>query len=57
LVYTGDYQEDMRLREEYSEKMKQEAANDRLMLKNKWTAYQEYILFGDPGLNLYLPDE
>jgi len=57
LVYTGDYQEDMRLREEYSEKMKQEAGNDRLMLKNKWTAYQEYILFGDPALNLYIPAE
>ena len=25
------------------------------MMENKFTTYQEYILFGDPALNLYEP--
>ena len=57
LVTTGNYQEDLKLQEEYSEKMKSEALADPYMMKNKYTSYQEYLLFGDPALNLYLPSE
>lgn len=57
LVTTGDYHEDMKLKDEYSEKMKSEALADPYMMKNKYTSYQEYLLFGDPALNLYLPGE
>jgi hypothetical protein len=57
LVYTGDYEEDQSLQEVFAERMKEQAANNKLMLNNKWTCYQEYFLFGDPALNLYLPGE
>jgi hypothetical protein len=57
LLYTGDNQEDIKLQQDIAERMKEQAANDKLMLKNKWTAYQEYFLFGDPALNLYMPGD
>jgi len=57
LIYTGDSEETQSIREELNERMMEQAANDKLMLKNKWTCYQEYFLFGDPALNLYMPDE
>ena len=41
---------------EISEQIKNEALEDPYMMKNKYTTYQEYMLFGDPALKLYMPD-
>jgi hypothetical protein len=56
LIKTGDTQEDIALYNQYSERMKVEALEDPFMMKNKYTTYQEYMLFGDPALKLYIPD-
>ncbi len=57
LVTTGDYHEDMEIRNTYIQRMKENAAADKLMMKNKYTSFQEYMLFGDPALNPYVPGE
>jgi len=56
LVKTGDIQEDIALYNLYSERMRTEAAADPFMMKNKYTTFQEYMLFGDPALKLYIPN-
>jgi len=56
LTKTGDNQEDILIRSTYSERMQSEALEDPFMMKNKYTSYQEYMLFGDPALTLYEPD-
>jgi hypothetical protein len=57
LVTTGDFFEDMEIRNTYYERMKENAVADPLMMKNKYTTYQEYLLFGDPAFNPYVPGE
>jgi len=55
LIKTGDPQEDIMIYKQYSERMKNEALEDPYMMKNKYTSYMEYMLFGDPALKLYIP--
>ena len=56
LIKTGDTQEEIALYNQISEQIKNEALEDPYMMKNKYTTYQEYMLFGDPALKLYMPD-
>jgi len=37
------------------ETMKNNVMEDPFMLKNKYTSFQEYFLFGDPAFNPYEP--
>jgi len=55
LITTGDPKEDIKIYNQQSEIMKSEALEDPFMMKNKYTTYQEYMLFGDPALKLYIP--
>ncbi len=55
LVNTGDLAEDVQIRNTYSNLMESAALEDPYMMKNKYTSYQEYMLFGDPALNPYDP--
>jgi hypothetical protein len=57
LVTTGDLKEDIEIRNTYIERMKENAVTDPYMMKNKYTTFQEYLLFGDPALNPYVPGE
>jgi len=57
LVTTGDIKEDLEIRNTYIERMKENAVADPFMMKNKYTTFQEYLLFGDPALNPYIPGE
>ena len=54
LVTTGDHLLDSELTKTYAETMKSMAGQDP-MLKNKYTSFQEYLLFGDPAFNPYEP--
>ncbi|MGF3553900.1 MAG: C25 family cysteine peptidase [Thermoplasmatota archaeon] len=56
LIKTGDYLEDIKIFNTYYDRMKNQALEDPYMLKNKYTTFQEYMLFGDPALKLYIPD-
>ncbi len=55
LIKTGNIQEDIALYNLNYERMKAEALADPFMMKNKYTTFQEYMLFGDPALELYIP--
>jgi len=55
LVTTGDLLQDIEIQNTYSERMASAALKDPYMMQNKYTSYQEYMLFGDPALNLYEP--
>jgi len=57
LVTTGDLQEDAEIRNTYIERMQENAVTDPLMMKNKYTTFQEYMLFGDTAFNPYVPGE
>lgn len=57
LVTTGNLQEDIEIRNTYIERMQENALVDPFMMKNKYTTFQEYMLFGDPALNPYVPAE
>ena len=56
LVKTGDMIEDAEYYKEMSSKYQQTASDGpEPMMKNKYTSYQEYVLFGDPAFNPYEP--
>lgn len=57
LITTGDLLQDIELQNTYSETMKSQALEDPYMMKNKYISYQEYMLFGDPAFNPYVPNE
>jgi len=52
---TGDPIQDAQISNTYSERMANEASQDPYMMKNKYTSYQEYMLFGDPAFVPYIP--
>ena len=52
LEIVEDYQEYQRFNDNYKETIGQSPAP---MMKNKYTSYQEYILFADPAFNPYEP--
>jgi hypothetical protein len=56
LVRTGDFATDYDYYQQSMENYKNTARGSPTpMMENKFTAYQEYVLFGDPALNLYEP--
>ncbi|UCD14076.1 MAG: hypothetical protein JSW60_01285 [Thermoplasmatales archaeon] len=56
LVITGNPSLDIEMRNNYIERMKSTVGGGKgPMLENKYTSYQEYLLFGDPAFNPYEP--
>jgi hypothetical protein len=56
LVTTGNYLLDQEMLNKYNERAKNTAGSGKgPMLENKYTSYQEYLLFGDPAFNPYEP--
>ena len=56
LVAAGSSAEYSQIQQTYSNNMKSEALADPFMMKNKYTTFQEFNLFGDPALELYVPE-
>ena len=56
LIKYDDFLDTSEYQETYYENMRSEALEDPFMMKNKYTSFQEYLLFGDPALNLYIPE-
>ncbi|HEC86975.1 MAG TPA: hypothetical protein ENI49_03800 [Thermoplasmatales archaeon] len=58
LVTTGNPFLDFELVKETQEKFKEMFASGKdRMLKNKYFAFQEFVLYGDPAFNPYIPGE
>jgi len=55
LVETGNFLDNYEMKNTNYETMKNNAMEDPFMLKNKYTSFQEYMLFGDPAFNPYEP--
>ena len=56
LIKTGNPTLDAEIRNNYYKRVKSTAGGSKgPMLENKYTSYQEYLLFGDPAFNPYEP--
>ena len=55
LVAAENSEEYAQYQQTYVDNMKSEALADPYMMKNKYTTFQEFMLFGDPALEVYVP--
>ena len=55
LVAAENSEEYAQYQQSYTDNMKSEALADPYMMKNKYTTFQEFMLFGDPALEVYVP--
>ena len=56
LAYSGDFWQDYQLAQKWGEIGQEMTAEGKTrMLKNKYISFQEYVLFGDPAFNPYVP--
>ncbi|HHH79452.1 MAG TPA: hypothetical protein ENL13_00950, partial [Thermoplasmatales archaeon] len=57
LIRTGDINIDMQIYRSQAEMLKTASQAKTPMLKNKYISFYEYLLFGDPAFNPYIPGE